>query len=257
MPILDRLSKAQGGQAFANLARAFHLPPAKVEFAVDAMIAALVGQIRAKTPSRRFLSRFVELLDERTYRLVLENPTMLGTTSTQVLGNQALNAIAGREATKKIALQSAKQADVSEMIAEYLLPVVAAMLVGTIADASRRSLEALLADNGSETETAADRADAASVVAPLPQVVAGGVGFSGSTGGGVSLASAPAGSVRLDKLAASVREAGALPNGRDAADAVRKALAPYLVLPRGPLDWIARLRALGGSAFRGRGRRPQ
>jgi hypothetical protein len=257
MPILDRLSKAQGGQAFANLARAFHLPPGKVEPAVDAMISAVVAQIHGKTPSRRFLARFVELLDDRAYRLVLESPTMLGTTSTQVLGNQALNVIAGREATKKIARQAASQADVSEMITEYLLPVVAAMLVGAIADASSYSLEAILPRDGTEADAAGDRLEAAAMVAPLPQVAAGGVGFSGSTGGGVCLASPLAASGRLAGLAKGIRESASLPDGRDTASAARKALTPYLVLPRGPLDWIARLRALGGSAFRGRGRRFQ
>jgi hypothetical protein len=257
MPILDRLSKAQGGQAFANLARAFHLPSAKVEPAVDGMVAALVKQIQSKTPSRRFLARFVELLDDHAYRLVVENPTMLGTTSTQVLGTQALNVIAGREATKRIARQSAAQADVSEMIAEYLLPVVAAMLVGVIADASGRSLEALLTPDGVGADAGADGLTAAPVVAPLPQVAAGGVGFSGSTGGGVGLASPLAASGRLAALAKGIRENASLPNGRDTANAVRRALTPYLVLPRGPLDWIARLRALGGSAFKGHGRRPQ
>lgn len=38
--------------------------------------------------------------------------------------------------------------------------------------------------------------------------------------------------------------------GTDAAQATRRVLAPYLALPRGPLDWIARVRALGGSAFK-------
>jgi hypothetical protein len=39
------LSEAQNGQAFANLARAFHLPPAKVEDAVDVMLDALIPDI--------------------------------------------------------------------------------------------------------------------------------------------------------------------------------------------------------------------
>jgi len=152
VPILDRLSKAQGGQAFANLARAFHLPPTKVEPAVGAMVGALIAQIDAKTRSRRFLARLVELLGERAHHQVLENPTMLGTTSTQVLGNQALNVVAGREASKQITRQAAAQAGASEMIAEYLLPVIAAMLVGALADASREGLESLMRRDGDETD---------------------------------------------------------------------------------------------------------
>ena len=250
MPILDRLSKAQGGQAFANLARAFHLPPTKVEPAVGAMVGALIAQIDAKTRSRRFLARLVELLGERVHHQVLENPTMLGTTSTQVLGNQALNVVAGREASKRITRQAAAQAGASEMIAEYLLPVVAAMLVGALADASREGLESLMRRDGDETDPAYTPGGAAPVVAPLPQVAAGGVGFSGSTGGGIGLARPVAVSGRLVALAESIREGAALPGGRDAADATRRILAPLLALPRGRLDWIARLRALGGNAFK-------
>ena len=126
MLIQDRLSRAQGGQAFANLARAFHLPPAKVEAAVGAMATSLIPQIEAKLRSRRFLVRLIELFSKGMHHQVLENPTMLGTTSTQVLGNDALNVIAGREVAKTIARDAAARSGVSEMIAEYLLPVVAA-----------------------------------------------------------------------------------------------------------------------------------
>ena len=147
---------------------------------------------------------------------------MLGTTSTQVLGNQALNVVAGREASKQITRQAAAQAGASEMIAEYLLPVVAAMLVGALADASREGLESLMRRDGDETDPAYIPRGAAPVVAPLPQVAAGGVGFSGSTGGGIGLARPVAVSGRLVALAESIREGAALPGGRDAADATRR-----------------------------------
>ena len=244
--VLDRPSGAMHERPKPGARLSF--APGKVEPAVETMVAALIPQIEAKIRSRRFLARLVELLDERAHHQVLENPTMLGTTSTQVLGNQALNAIAGREASKRIARQAASRADVSEMIAEYLLPV---MLVGAIADASRERLEGLMRQDRDGGAAAGDPLEAAPVVAPLPQVAAGGVGFSGSTGGGVSLATPAAASGRLTALAACIREGRPLPGGgTDAAHATRRVLAPYLALPRGPLDWIARLRALGGSAFK-------
>jgi hypothetical protein len=250
VPIQDRLSKAQGGQAFANLARAFHLPPTKVEPAVTAMVTSLIPQIEGKVRSRRFLARLIELLSKDLHHQVLENPTMLGATSTQVLGNEALNVIAGREAAKRIVREAAAQSDVSEMIAEYLLPVIAAMLLGALADRSREGLERLARGGTGEIDMAAADGDAAPVVTALPQVAGSGGGFSGSTVGGVGLASPAAISSRLVALAESIREGIPLPGGVDAAEATRRVLAPYLALPKGPLDWIARLRALGGSAFK-------
>jgi hypothetical protein len=247
VPIQDRLSQAQGGQAFANLARAFHLPPTKVEPAVTAMVTSLIPQIEGKVRSRRFLAKLVELFSKGLHHQVLENPTMLGATSTQVLGNEALNVIAGREASKKIVREAAAQSDVSEMIAEYLLPVVAAMLLGALADRSREGLERLARG---DTGMAPADGDAAPVVTALPQVASSGGGFSGSTVGGVGLASPAAISSGLVALAESIRQGIPLPGGRDAAEATRRVLAPYLTLPKGPLDWIARLRALGGSAFK-------
>jgi hypothetical protein len=250
VPIQDRLSKAQGGQAFANLARAFHLPPTKVELAVTAMVTSLIPQIEGKMRSRRFLAKLIELFSKGLHHQVLENPTMLGATSTQVLGNDALNVIAGREAAKKIVREAADKSEASEMIAEYLLPVVAAMLVGALADKTREGLERLVRGNIGESSIADADGEAGPVVRALPQVATSSGGFSGSTVGGVGLASPAAISSRLVALAESIREGIPLPGGLDAAEATRRVLAPNLVLPKGPLDWIARLRALGGGAFK-------
>jgi len=243
--IQDRLSEAQDGQAFTNLARAFHLPPTKVEPAVGAMIASLLVEIGRKKPSRRFLAKLVELLGKDQHQQVLENPTLLGATSTQVLGNEALGVIAGRDASKTIARQAAAAAGVSEMIAEYLLPVIAAMLVGALAKASRTGLEGLMRDDAD----APSDSEPSPVIARLPQVAAGGMGFSGSTGGSVGLASPVAISSRHAELAESIRLAGRVPGATDAAEATRRVLAPILGGPKSPFDWIGRLRAWGRSVL--------
>ena len=242
--IQDRLSEAQDGQALANLARAFHLPPTKVEPAVGAMIASLLVEIERKRPSRRFLAKLVELLGKYQHQQVLENPTLLGATSTQVLGNDALGVIAGRDASKTIARQAAAAAGVSEMIAEYLLPVIAAMLVGALAKASRTGLEGLMRDDPDAPDS-----EPSPVIARLPQVAAAGMGFSGSTGGSVGLASPVAISSRHEELAESIRLAGRVPGATDAAEATRRVLAPILGGPKSPFDWIGRLRAWGRSVL--------
>ena len=57
--------------------------------------------------SRRSLAQARRAARQGTHEQVLENPTLLGATSTQVIGNDALNVIAGREDSKRIARDAA------------------------------------------------------------------------------------------------------------------------------------------------------
>jgi hypothetical protein len=136
------LREAQGGQAFANLARAFHLPSEKVEAAVATMVRDLTDRIERCLRPRRTLAALVELLGNGGYEQVLDTPTLLAAPHTQVIGNDALNAIADRDENERMVQRAADAAGVSEMIAEYLLPAVAAMLIGALAKETRPGLEA-------------------------------------------------------------------------------------------------------------------
>ena len=143
MAIWTQLSEAQNGQLLANLARAFHLPRAKAKAALLSMVGELTRCIDEQTQSRRTLARLVELLGQGAHEQVLDTPALLGTTSTQVIGSDALTIVAGREESQRIAQQSAAAADVSVMIAEYLLPVIATLLVGALARETRGKLVSL------------------------------------------------------------------------------------------------------------------
>jgi len=236
VPIKTVLSEAQSGQAFANLARAFHLPPTKVEDAVEAMLDALIADIGERMGSRRSLAGIVELLGRSEYEQVLDTPMQLGATHTQVLGNEALNVIAGRKESKRLVRRAATLADVSEMIAEYLLPVIAAMLIGAMARVSRRELEDIMGHLGGDDQATSPNDPKAGSL-ELPRV-AGSAGFTGSTGGTINMASSAAPASHYIELAEDIRRAGA--GVPDPAEAVRRALAPMLGLSLGPLGWFKR-----------------
>lgn len=230
MHIKTVLSEAQNGQAYANLARAFHLPPDKAEDAVHDMLDALIPDIAERIASRRSLADIVELIGKADYEKVLETPMLLGATHTQVLGSEALNAFAGRKESQRLVHHAAATSGVSEMISEYLLPALAAMLVGALAKTCRQEFEAIMG----HTRPPADPT-AQSDPTPPPQLprVSGGVGFSGSTGGGVSVATYGVPESHYIDLAEDIRHPK--PGASDHADAVRRVLAPILGLTPGPL----------------------
>lgn len=215
------LNEAQDGQAFANLARAFHLPAEKVEPAVAAMIGDIIAQIEDCLPSRRSLAALVELLGKNIHLQVLNNPVLLGATSTQVAGNKVLNAIAGRNENSRMAKRAAAAAGISEMISEYLLPVVASMVIGALAKENRGQLDAIMGID------ADDPADGHAVeMLQLPRASGGGANFAGITGGTVGGAAST--DSRYAELAEEIRRAG---SASDPARQVRNVLAATLGTP--------------------------
>lgn len=236
MAIKSVLNEAQNGQAYANLARAFHLPPDKVEDAVNDMLDALIPDIAERMTSQKSLAKLVELLGKSDYEKVLETPTLLGATHTQVLGSEALNVLAGRKESKRLVRHAAAVAGVSEMTSEYLLPSLAAILVGALAKTCRQELEAIMGHSQGPAEP-----DAQSDPAPQLQLprVSGGVGFSGSTGGSVSVAAYGAPESHYIDLAEEIRRP--TQGAANTADSVRHALAPILGLPLEPASWIRRI----------------
>lgn len=175
-PIWAEFTRAQNAQVIDNLARAFHLPRPKAKAAILDMLGSLIHLFDEQTLSRQALARLIELLGKNSYEPVLEDATLMGATSTQVIGTEALTALAGHSESTRIASRAAGASDISQMIAEYLLPVVAAMVLGAL---SARTRPALLALARREEATAV--AASAQTATQLP-VGRGSSGlFSGST----------------------------------------------------------------------------
>jgi hypothetical protein len=245
VPVWNELNEAQGGQALSNLARAFHLPAAQVQSGMHVMVNQLTKCTARQTQERHSLARLVELLGKGLHEKVLDTPELLGATSTQVAGNDALNVIAGRDKSKRIARHAASVAGVSEMIAEYLLPVVAAMLVGALARQTRPQF-GVLAEVGAAGAAAPEAASAAELQLPLAH---GGAPFGGSTGGTLRMGAGALPESFYQDLSEDIRSDRRVPGKPDAAAAARRAIVAALDARLSPLGWTTRLQRWSAGAM--------
>jgi uncharacterized protein DUF937 len=242
-PIWAEFVRAQNGQAVTNLARAFHLPRPQAKAAVLSMLAALTGNFDEQTLSRERLARVIELLGRNRYEQVLETPALMGSTSTQVIGNEALTALAGHTTSSAIANSAAVVADISEMIAEYLLPVVAAMFMGAITARTRGHLLSIA--QGGEADPAPAPASTSTV---LPVGHGGSGGFSG-TGSVAGSGVVPATDRLYLELAERIRKGATASGEADPLNTVRRVMAEGLGVRTRQAPWLARMQRWGSGAL--------
>lgn len=252
-PLWVEFTRAQGGQAINHLARSFHLPRPKAKAAILSMLGALTQRFDEQTVSRGTLARLIELLGKNDYEQVLETPALMGATSTQVIGNDALTALAGREESSRIASRAATAAGISEMIAEYLLPVVAAMFMGALSAKTRSSLYVLM--RGPDGEALDPQAQPSAPVLQFP-VGRGSSGFFAGTGSGSAVGHDPAREAMYLDFAARVR-AGAAPGSPDPLGATRRAMAVGLGVRARHAPWFARLQKWGTETLKTAGLQTQ
>jgi len=243
-PLWEEFTRAQNGQTISNLARAFHLPRPKTKIAILSMLAALTRSFDEQTLSRATLSRLIELLGKNAYEQVLETPTLMGATSTQVIGNEALTALTGHGEGSRIAAQAATDAEISPMIAEYLLPVVAALFMGALSAKTRPGLIAIMIG----TEAAAQEPPAGgSLQLPVGRGSSG--FFSGSTGVATGSGN-PDRETLYRELSERIRDGDKAPSGADPLSAARRVVAESLGVRTRHAPWLARLQRLGTDALK-------
>ncbi|CAN1722211.1 conserved protein of unknown function [Hyphomicrobium sp. 1Nfss2.1] len=152
--IWEEFIRVQNGQVVDNLARAFHLPRPKAKAAILEMLDDLHGLLGDQALGRSTLSRLIELIGKNNYEQVLNDATLMGATSTQVIGTEALTALTGHSQSSRMAGRAAEAAEISPMIAEYLLPVVTAIFLGAIMIRTRAALLALARNEDEPTYVA-------------------------------------------------------------------------------------------------------
>jgi len=250
-PIWGEFTRAQHRQAVSNLARAFHLPRPQAKTAILVMLGGLTQSFDEQTLTRETLARLIELLGKNDYERVLETPALMGATHTQVIGNDALTTLVGHQASARLASRAASVAGISQMIAEYLLPVVATMFMGALAAKTRGELVALARDgkvNGAAEAPPVENAPA--IQLPVGRGSSGVFnGFTLTTSG---IDADPDRENLYRELADRIR-AGGSSRDDDRLSAARQVMAKGLGVRTRYAPWLARLQLWGASTLQSAG----
>jgi len=250
-PIWGEFTRAQHRQAVSNLARAFHLPRPQAKTAILVMLGGLTQSFDEQTLTRETLAKLIELLGKNDYERFLETPTLMGDPQTQAIGNDALTTLVGPRASARLAERAAAVAGIRQTIAEYLLPVVAAMFMGALAAKTRGQLLALA--RYGKVNGAAEPEPEENAPAILLPVGRGSSGFfNGLTLTTSSSGSNPEREGLYRDLAERIR-AGASAVGDDPLSAARGIVAQGLGVRARYAPWLTRLQLWSASTLQSAG----
>ena len=133
MNILDAIIGAQGGGAAQQLGRQFGLDESQVSSALSALVPALAAGFQSNMSSPQGLDGLLSALGGGQHQRYVDDAGALGRAETIADGNGILGHVFGsREVSRQVASRAAAQTGIGEGVLKSMLPVVAAMMMGTM-----------------------------------------------------------------------------------------------------------------------------
>lgn len=146
MDLFDIVRQAQGGNAIANMARAFNLTPAQAEAAIKAVLPELARGVERNTLSRGGIADLIEAMGSGRAARTMENPAMFGHPAVQADGNAILGHILGpdKDSSRAAAQRASLSSGLGEGLIKMLLPYIAQMLMGALTKGTQGGLGDIL-----------------------------------------------------------------------------------------------------------------
>jgi hypothetical protein len=133
MNILDAMLAAQGGGTARQLGQQFGLDEGKVSSALSALVPALAAGVQRNMSSPQGLDGLMSALGGGQHQRYVDDVTTLGNAGTITDGNGILGHILGsKDVSRQVASHAASQTGIGEGVLKQMLPVVAAMMMGTM-----------------------------------------------------------------------------------------------------------------------------
>lgn len=133
MNLLEAVLNAQNGGAVRQVAQNFGLNDQQATSAISSLLPALAGGLRQNASSPDGFQALMSALGSGSHQKYIDDPTTLSQESTVQDGNGILGHILGsKDASRQVAQQASAQTGVGADVLKRMLPVVAAMAMGSL-----------------------------------------------------------------------------------------------------------------------------
>lgn len=133
MNLLEAIMGAQGGGAVRQMGQNFGLGEDQTKSALSALLPALSSGLKRNTSSQDGLSGLLGALGSGKHDRYLDQPELLGQTSTRDEGNGILGHLLGsKDVSRQVASRASAQTGIGSDVLKQMLPVVATMVMGSL-----------------------------------------------------------------------------------------------------------------------------
>ncbi|MEM6626188.1 MAG: DUF937 domain-containing protein [Pseudomonadota bacterium] len=138
MNLFDVLSQAQGGAALSQLGRQFGLERGQTADAVKALLPALSSGLKRNAAQPGGLEALLGAVQNGSHDQYLDRPEKLSDASTVDDGNAILGHLLGsKDVSRAAAARASESTGVSQDLLKKMLPLVAAMAMGSLSKQSK------------------------------------------------------------------------------------------------------------------------
>jgi len=139
MNILDSILGAQGGGATQQLGQQFGLNQDQVATALSALVPALAAGFNRNMSNPQGLDGLISALSGGQHQQYVDDLGALGRADTVSDGNGILGHIFGsKDVSRQVAARAASQTGLSESVLKSMLPIIAAMMMGSLSKQVRQ-----------------------------------------------------------------------------------------------------------------------
>ena len=140
MNMLEVLTSAGNGATVRQLGTQFGLSEAQTTSALSALLPALAGGVQQNAQTPDGLAGLAAALSSGRHQRYMENPSVLGEPTTIEDGNGILGHILGsKEVSRQVATRASSQTGIGADVLKQMLPMVAALMMGGLAQRNTQS----------------------------------------------------------------------------------------------------------------------